>query len=111
MEIGSCTTSKYLEGLEVSFVCGQWLSNAAQRCAVSVCILSFALFHVLLVGGCSDNVKSPSVQEIADFQSMGPARPSIDLKRLIEAKIAVGFHRVVPGEVLQLTMHFAVRFS
>jgi len=41
---------------------------------------------------------------MATFQDMGPARPSVDLERLIEAKIPIGPHHVVPGEVLQLTM-------
>ncbi len=67
-------------------------------------VLTFALFQTLLVCSCSDNVKSPSVQEMVDFQGMGPAGLGLDLQRLIEAKIAVGPQRVVPGEVLQLTM-------
>ncbi|NQV35726.1 MAG: SLBB domain-containing protein [Phycisphaeraceae bacterium] len=38
------------------------------------------------------------------FQTIGPASPSVDMDRLVKAKIASGPYRVLPGEVLQLTM-------
>ena len=105
MEIGFCALQLGSpEGLEVNFVRGRSLSNVSWRYVVALCVLSSTTWHVLLICGCSDNVQSPSIQEMATFQDMGPARPSVDLERLIEAKIPIGPHHVVPGEVLQLAM-------
>ena len=68
----------------------------------------FCLFLVLLVSiyliGCSDEVHLPSPEGLAQFENAGPSRPMVDMDRMIDARIGGGPHRVVPGEVLELTM-------
>ena len=67
-----------------------------------------ALFLSILLSiylfGCSDNVLLPSAEQLAEFQNAGPVPPTVDLDRLVRARIGVGPYRVVPGDVLELTM-------
>lgn len=63
-------------------------------------VLPFSFFFI----GCSDNVLLPSAEQLAKFENAGPRQPSVDMNRLISAKIGGGPHRVVSGEVLELTM-------
>ena len=67
------------------------------------CLLLVLPFSVLFIG-CSDNVLLPSVEQLAQFENAGPQQPSVDMDRLVSAKIGGGPHRVVFGEVLELTM-------
>jgi len=69
------------------------------------------VFHLLLVllfsvffFGCSDEVVLPSAEQLTQFENAGPRRPSVDMDRLMNTRIGGGPHRVVPGEVLELTM-------
>jgi polysaccharide export outer membrane protein len=62
--------------------------------------LLFSFFFV----GCSDNIILPSAEELAQFENAGPQQSGIDMDRLVSAKIGGGPHRVVYGEVLELTM-------
>jgi protein involved in polysaccharide export with SLBB domain len=41
---------------------------------------------------------------LAEFETAGPSSPAVDMDRLVKAKIARGSYRVVPDEVLELTM-------
>jgi len=63
---------------------------------------------VILLGaclvGCSDKVKLPSSGQLLEFEMAGPARPSVDMDRVVKARIGGGEYRVVPGDVLELTM-------
>lgn len=65
--------------------------------------LSIILLSTCLVG-CGDQVRLPSGQQLAEFETAGPSSPAVDMDRLVKAKIARGSYRVVPGEVLELTM-------
>ena len=68
----------------------------------------FCLFLTILLSiyllGCSDRVSLPSPEGLAEFENAGPVRPSIDIDCLVRAKIGGGPYRIVPGEVLELTM-------
>jgi len=61
------------------------------------------LFCPYLVG-CSDEVRLPSTRQLLEFENTGPVRPTVDMDRLVRAKIGGGPYRVVPGDVLELTM-------
>ena len=41
---------------------------------------------------------------MAEFESAGPAGPTVDLDRLVRAKMGGGTYHVVPGDVLELSM-------
>lgn len=70
-----------------------------------------ALFPLLLVllfsfsfFGCSDEVVLPSADQMTRFENAGPQPLVVDVNRLKNAQIGGGPHRVVPSEVLELTM-------
>lgn len=53
---------------------------------------------------CSPQVRLPSAEQLAEFENAGPILPSVDVDHLMRAKMVVGPYRVVPGDVLELTM-------
>jgi protein involved in polysaccharide export with SLBB domain len=63
-----------------------------------------AILLCLYVLGCSDGVRLPSTKGLLEFENAGPGRPVVDMGRLVRAKIGGGPYRVVPGDVLELTM-------
>ena len=68
--------------------------------------LCSGLLSLLMVGivGCSDNVKLPTPQELIEFETLRRSEPAVDVSRLVKARLESGPYRVVPGEVLELTM-------
>ena len=68
----------------------------------------FRLFLTLLLSiylvGCSDKVSLPSVSQLVEFENAGPAHPIVDMRRLVRAKIGREAYRIVPDDVLELTM-------
>ena len=68
----------------------------------------FCLFLTLLLSiylvGCSDRVVLPTSAQLMEFENAGPVHSSVDMDRLVRAKIGGGAYRVVPGDVLELTM-------
>jgi len=73
----------------------------------------FRLFLTLLLSiylvGCSDKVSLPSVSQLVEFENAGPADPVVDMGRLVRAKIGGGAYRIVPDDVLELTMPTILR--
>lgn len=69
-------------------------------------VLYSLLFSLLVIGvtGCSQQVSLLSSQQLAEFENAGPVRPTVDMDRLARARIGGGAYRVVPGDVLELTM-------
>lgn len=53
---------------------------------------------------CQDQVCLPSADQLADFENAGPAGPAVDLERIVRAKMGRGPYRVIPGEVIEMTM-------
>ncbi len=64
------------------------------------------LAHCLL--GCGDRIRLPSAERLVEFETAGPEGPSVDMDRIIRARIPVGPYRVAIGDVLQLTMPSSV---
>ena len=74
----------------------------------------YFLIPVLLLSaclaGCGDNVHLPTTQELIEFENACPPTPSIDMDRIVKAKMGGGPYRVVKGDALELTMPAVVRF-
>jgi len=68
----------------------------------------FNLFLVMLLSlnfaGCSDQVQPSSAKQLAQFENAGPVHPTAQMDQLIKAKTRRGAYRVMPGEVIELTM-------
>ncbi len=74
----------------------------------------------LFLAGCGDKIRRPTPEELARFQAADPpaefsdgegpqsaAGPTVDMSRVLQAKIVAGPYRAVPGDVLRLEMlHF-----
>jgi protein involved in polysaccharide export with SLBB domain len=56
------------------------------------------------VGGCNDDIRTPTPEQLAAFEKSEPVKPAVDLQRIEEARLQVGPYRVVPGDVLEFTM-------
>ncbi len=58
----------------------------------------------LLLAGCAEQVRRPSAAELAKFQAADPANPTVDMDRVLQAKIVTGPYRAISGDVLKLEM-------
>ena len=80
------------------------LGNSLRACISKIRVL-FSLFPTILLfinlAGCSDEVLLPSAGKLAEFEHAGPVRPTVDMDRLVKAKIGGGPYRLVPGGVLR----------
>jgi len=72
------------------------------------CLL-IVLIAPLYVGGCGDNVRAPTVDQIAAFEAAAPIVPPVDMDRINRAKLYTGPYRVVPGDVLEFIMPALLR--
>ena len=54
--------------------------------------------------GCSDNVRPSSAKQLAQFENAGPVHPTEGMDRLLKSTTRKVSYRVMPGEVLELTM-------
>lgn len=83
--------------------------NFVKCCSSGVSIskiqIALSLFLTILISlcliGCSDEVRLPSAKQLAEFERAGPILPTVDVDRLIRAKIGGA---PLPGEVLEITM-------
>ena len=57
-----------------------------------------------LLWGCSDDIRLPTAEELAEFHQAAPLEPAVDVDRLVRARISGGGYRVLPGEVIELAM-------
>jgi polysaccharide export outer membrane protein len=62
------------------------------------------------LAGCGDNVHLPTPQELVEFENASPLPPSIDMDRIVKAKIGGGPYHVIAGDALELTMPAVERF-
>jgi len=91
--------------------------NFVKSCVISSCIYRnriifypiFTFYLLIYFNGCSDKVILPTIDHLVEFENAAPLRPSIDLDRLVQAKISGGPYCVVPGEVLEITMPAILR--
>ncbi len=58
----------------------------------------------LLLSGCGDAVRRPSAQQLAEFQATEPAGPSIDMERVLQARVTRGPYRTILGDVLRVEL-------
>jgi protein involved in polysaccharide export with SLBB domain len=71
----------------------------------------------LVLAGCSDRMRPSGPEELARFEAAGQAKgpegnggpwgvsgPTIDMNRVLQARIVPGPYRVVPGDVLRVEM-------
>ena len=65
------------------------------------CSLFLMISLSLCLVGCSDKVRLPSPEGLAEFENAGPVIPTIEMDRLIRARIG---GVPLPGEVLEITM-------
>jgi len=54
--------------------------------------------------GCGPQAHMSSPEHVVEFGEAGPSMPSVDLDRLAKARISGGPYRVVPGDMLELTL-------
>ncbi len=71
--------------------CPQWL-------LVAVILLTLGLT------GCGDQVELSDSQALLEFFNAGPSGPSLDMTRLVKARMDTGSYRVLPDEAIELTM-------
>lgn len=82
-----------------------FLSWGILKPAVFSSFLVLTLASISLIG-CAEQAHLPSAEELAEFNNAGPAVSAVDVDvdRLVGARIHGGPYRVVPDDVLQLTM-------
>ena len=66
--------------------------------------LLLILLLSIYMSGCSDEVRLPSAEQLAEFENARSVHPTVDLDQLVRAKTNGGPYRVVPDDVLELTM-------
>jgi protein involved in polysaccharide export with SLBB domain len=81
-------------------------NNLIVRLSRGQVLLNLLLFTLLSLSfaGCSDQVRPSSARQLAQFENAGPVHPTEQMDRLMKARILRGAYRVMPGEVLELTM-------
>jgi len=87
----------------VNFVSSSCFVVRILKNQVVLALFLAVLFSIYLVG-CSEQVRLPSAEQLAEFEKAGPIQPTVDMDRLVRAKMGGGSYRVVPGDVLELTM-------
>ncbi len=78
--------------------------SSFERTAGFCVFLLFLAAACCVLTGCGDQIRAPAAAELAMFEAAAPAGPSVDLDRTVQARVATGPYRVVPGDVLQVEM-------
>ena len=73
------------------WVCPQWV-------AIGVILVAFGL------SGCGDKVELTDSQELLEFFNAGPIASSLDMNRVVKARMDTGPYRVLPDDAIELTM-------
>ena len=84
---------------ELSFVRNETARRLLQS-GVFVSIL--ALFASL--AGCGDQIRTPTPEQRMAFDWAGCVEPMVDMNSILQARLRAGPYRVVPDDVLELTM-------
>jgi len=87
----------------VNFVSSGCFGVRISKNQVVLALFLAVLFSIYLVG-CSEQVRLPSAEQLVEFENAGPARPTVDLDRLVRARIGGGPYRVVAGDVLEVSI-------
>ena len=83
-----------------------WHGLPAREDTVKMAVLLLLSIYLF---GCSDQVSLPSLSQLVEFENAGPAHLKVDMGRLARAKMGPGAYRVVPDDVLELTMPTILR--
>lgn len=69
-------------------------------------LLNLLLIQLLSIylTGCSDQVRLPSAEQLVEFENAGPISLNNDMTDMTKATTSSRPYRVMPGEVLELTM-------
>ena len=84
------------------------MDSVRSRCTHAL-IGVLGVILTLLVPGCYDNLTLPTTGEFAEFKSIGPTGPAIDMGNLVRARLDTGPYRVVRDEVIEFTMPAILR--
>jgi len=57
-----------------------------------------------ILAGCGDRMREPSAEELTRFEAAEATGPTIDMDRVLQAKITTGPYHTVVGDILQLEM-------
>jgi protein involved in polysaccharide export with SLBB domain len=87
----------------VNFVSSSCFIVRISKNQVVLALFLAVLFSIYLFG-CSEQVRLPSAEQLAEFENAGPVRPTVDMNHLVRAKIGGGSYRVGPGDVLEVSM-------
>jgi len=87
----------------VNFVAGGCFVVWTSKSQATLYLFLATLLSLYLVG-CSEQVHLPSSEQLAEFENAGPIRPTVDLDRLVRARIGGGPYRVVAGDVLEVSI-------
>lgn len=87
----------------MNFVKSSVIVGSIFKAQIVFCLI-LTLYLLVYLNGCSDKVILPSTEQLVEFENAAPIRPTVDLDRLVKAKISGAPYRVVSGEVLELTM-------
>lgn len=68
------------------------------------CVLYVFLSFVLYVPGCGDGVQTATVERWTAFKEAGPKPLTVDMDAIRTGRVSPGPYRVVPGDVLEITM-------
>ncbi|MHC4509491.1 MAG: polysaccharide biosynthesis/export family protein [Planctomycetota bacterium] len=75
---------------------------------LGLCVLILTIVLSTCFAGCSDEVRPSSAKQLAEFAKAGLAHPTAERDQLLSAAAARRAYRVMPGEVLELTMPAAL---
>ena len=92
----------------IVFLKSSFVSRGERICCRTYCLLTFVALS-LCITGCSDNVRPPTLEQIAAFEAADPITPMVDMERVNRAKLHTGPYRVVPHDVLEFTMPALLR--
>ena len=88
----------------MNFVKCRFFITCISKKHMALGLFSTILLLPIYLFGCSDQVTLPIAEQLAEFENAGPLRPTVDIDRLVRAKIGGGPYMVIPGDVLELTM-------
>jgi len=71
----------------------------------------FLLLISLMLAGCGDRAQRRSGDELHAFELGVSDGPSVDMDRVVRARVPVGPYRLVPGDVLQIEMPVTADYS
>jgi protein involved in polysaccharide export with SLBB domain len=95
---------------KLNFVtCNKLSARTPKDRGLCVLILTIMLFTCL--AGCSDEVRPSSAKQLAEFAQAGPVHPTAERDQLLSAEASRRAYRVMPGEVLELTMPAALEIA